>query len=317
MRVIFFGTPPFAADVLQYLLDQGVNIVAVVSKPDRPKGRSKALVPTSVKIIAENHSSFLPVHQPERASSPNFAALLSAYSADLFVVVAYGEIISQQLLDIPRFGSINLHASLLPKHRGAAPIQRAILQGEKESGVTIMHMVKKMDAGDMIKNVVVSIEPDMTYGELEKLLCESGKIAFLEVIQQFEKGLPASVPQDHSLATIAPKIELEDCEIDWTQSAQSIHNLVRGVNPFPGAWCYVSIRGEKKRLKIYSTRILFENESVNPGAILNKLDLKNNLVLSTGDQALELLEVQLEGKKIMSSADLIRGVPRENIVFLA
>lgn len=317
MRVIFFGTPQFAADVLQYLLDHGVDIVAVVSKPDRAKGRSKSLVPTPVKVIAAHHSPALPIYQPERASSSDFADLLISHRPDLFVVVAYGEIVSQQLLNIPGLGCINLHASLLPKYRGAAPIQRAIIEGESESGVTIMHMVRKMDAGDMIKNVTVSIEPDMTYGELEKLLCEAGKKAFLEVIRQFVKELPLGVSQDHALATTAPKIELEDCQIDWNLAAQSIHNLVRGVNPFPGAWCYVKIRGEKKRLKIHRTRIVFQDPSLRPGTILNALEQKSNLIISTGDQALELSEVQLEGKKNMSSADLIRGICRSEIIFLA
>lgn len=310
MKVIFFGTPPFAARVLTFLLEKKVNILAVISKPDRPKGRSSTPVPTPVKLAAMTYDPSLPVHQPELVSAADFAETLQSYKADLFVVVAYGEIIKQNLLDMPRLGCINLHASLLPKYRGAAPIQHSIIQGEKESGVTIMHMVKKMDAGDMIKKVVVPIGPDMTYGDLEEELCEAGKKLLLEVIADFEKGSLPRIPQDHSLATLAPKIELENCEINWSKPAQHIHDLVRGVNPHPGAWCYVKVRGEQKRLKINRTRLVLHSPAP-PGTILNLSQTKENLVISTGNQALELVEVQLEGKKIMSSADLTRGISRD------
>ncbi len=314
MRVIFFGTPLFAAHVLEYLLQHQVNIVAVISKPDRPKGRSGSPVPTPVKTAALAFNPQLPVYQPEIVSAPEFADVLKPYEADLFVVVAYGEIIKQHLLDMPRKACINLHASLLPKYRGAAPIQRCIIEGEKETGVTIMHMVKKMDAGDMIEKVIVPISPDMTFGELEQALCEVGKKALLNVIQAFEKGEPPRTPQDHSQATLAPKIELEDCEIQWIQPAHQLHNLVRGVNPYPGAWCYVTVRGEKKRLKISRTRVV-PCEITQPGAILNANQTKGNLVIATTDQALELLEVQLEGKKSMSSEELTRGLSRSQINF--
>jgi methionyl-tRNA formyltransferase len=315
MKVIFFGTPPFAAQVLTFLLEKQVNILAVISKPDRPKGRSSTPVPTPVKLAAIAYDPSLPVHQPEFVSAVDFADILQNYEADLFVVVAYGEIIKQNLLDMPRLGCINLHASLLPKYRGAAPIQHSIIQGEKESGVTIMHMVKKMDAGDMIKKTAVQIGPDMTYGELEAELCEAGKKLLFEVITDFENGSLPRTPQDHSLATLAPKIELENCEIDWSKPGSQIHDLVRGVNPHPGAWCYVKIRGEQKRLKINRTRIVPQH-AASPGTILNLSQIKENLVISTGHQALELVEVQLEGKKMMSSADLTRGISRDLFIFL-
>ncbi|WP_068467020.1 methionyl-tRNA formyltransferase [Candidatus Protochlamydia phocaeensis] len=315
MKVIFFGTPPFAAQVLDFLLQQGIEIVAVVSKPDRPKGRSGSPVPTPVKLVAQAHHPSLPIYQPELVSAPDFADVLKPYQADLFVVVAYGEIIKQHLLDMPRLACINLHASLLPKYRGAAPIQRAIMEGETVSGATIMHMVKKMDAGDMIAKVDVPIDPDMTYGELESQLCEAGKHALLTVIREFECGQPSRTPQDPSQVTFAPKIELEDCEIRWEQPAQRLHNLVRGVNPHPGAWCYVEIRGEKKRLKINRTKIVAFSGQEKPGSILNLNQTKSNLLVATGDQALELLEVQLEGKKVMTSEELTRGIPRQCLVF--
>ena len=314
MRVVFFGTPSFAARVLEDLLEHKVNVVAVISKPDRPKGRSGIPVPTPVKLVALTQHPPLPVFQPDLVSASDFANTLEAYEADLFVVVAYGEIIKQHLLEMPRKACINLHASLLPKYRGAAPIQRCIMEGETETGITIMHMAKKMDAGDMIEKVKVSIGPEMTFGELEELLCEVGKKALLNVINAFEKGEPPRVPQDHSQATFAPKIELEDCEIQWDQSAQKLHNLVRGVNPDPGAWCYVLVRGEKKRLKISRTKII-PSEKEKPGTVLNAHQTKGNLLIVTKDQALELIEVQLEGKKRMSSEELTRGISRSHIQF--
>lgn len=315
MKVIFFGTPPFAAEVLDFLLKQNIQVVAVVSKPDRAKGRSGTPVPTPVKTVALAHQPPLPVFQPELVSAPEFADVLKVFEADLFVVVAYGEIIKQHLLDMPRLGCINLHASLLPKYRGAAPIQRCILNGEAETGVTIMHMVRKMDAGDMIETVKIPIGPDMTFGELEKALCDSGKQLLLQVIRKFETGRIVGIPQDHEKATLAPKIELEDCEINWYQSAQSIHNLVRGVNPYPGAWCYVHVKGEKKRLKIWKTKLSTEKfqASVEPGTILSQPH--EILTVSTQDGSLQVLEVQLEGKKNMTSTELLRGIPLSQLSF--
>jgi len=314
MRVVFFGTPLFAAHVLDYLLQHQVSIVAVISKPDRPKGRSGTPVPTPVKVVALAHNPPLPVFQPELVSDSEFAKVLKVFDADLFVVVAYGEIIKQHLLDMPHKACINLHASLLPKYRGAAPIQRCIIDGEIDTGVTIMHMVKKMDAGDMITKVTIPIGLQTTFGELEQILCEVGKKALLDTIHTFEKGEPTRTPQDHTQATLAPKIELEDCEIHWSRSAQDIHNLVRGVNPYPGAWCYVLVKGEKKRLKISQTRIV-PCGKLEPGTIINIQQTKGNLFIATADQAVELIEVQLEGKKSMSSEELTRGISRLQISF--
>ncbi|MFI5344310.1 MAG: methionyl-tRNA formyltransferase [Chlamydiales bacterium] len=314
MKIIFFGTPLFAAEVLEYLLQLGVEVCAVVSKPDRPKGRSKESVPTPVKMAALHHHPPLPVYQPEVVSTAEFAAVLKAYEADLFVVVAFGEIIKQNLLDLPRLGCINLHASLLPKYRGAAPIQHCIINGETETGVTIMHMVRKMDAGDMIEIVSVPIGPETTFGELEQTLCDIGKQALLKVICEFAEGSPRQLPQDHSKATLAPKIELEDCQIRWDQPAKNIHDLVRGVNPYPGAWCMIELRGVLKRLKINRTRLVPYPHAA-PGTILNPSHPNANLLIASADQAIELLEIQLEGRKLMSSAEFARGISREQLLF--
>ena len=313
--LFFFGTPPFAAQVLDYLLQHDVQIVAVISKPDRPKGRSGTPVATAVKEAALRFDPSLPIYQPEIVSAPDFAQTLTPYQADLFVVVAYGEILKTHLLEMPKRACINLHTSLLPRYRGAAPIQRCLIEGEIETGVTIMHMVKKMDAGDVIKQVNVPIGPEMTFGELEERLCHVGKEVLLEVIRAFERGDPPRLPQDDSLATFAPKIELEDCQIAWNRPAQQVHNLIRGVNPYPGAWCDVTVKGEKKRLKIHKSRVIPLGQDLSPGTIVNLQQTKGNLIIATAQEALELLDVQLEGKRSMSSEELCRGIARSHLSF--
>lgn len=311
MRIVFFGTPQFAADVLTHLLQNNIEIAAVITKPDRPQGRSSTPIPTPVKTIALAHTPPIPVFQPEMVSDPAFAPTLENFSADLFVVVAYGEIIKQHLLDMPKVACINLHASLLPKYRGAAPIQRCIINGEKETGVTTMHMVKKMDAGDIIEMEKIEIPPNMTYGELETALCQVGSKLLLQTIRKFENGTAPRTPQDHDQATLAPKIELEDCQIDWNKSAESIHNLVRGVNPHPGAWCQIDLRGQNKRLHIIETRVTSTSSSSpqSPGTILAKT--KEGMVVACGLGELLLTQVKLEGKKAMNAAEFARGLPSD------
>lgn len=284
MRVIFFGTPEFSASVLDYLIENGVDVVAVVTRVDKPKGRTGSPVYTPVKRLVLEKWPDLPVFQPEKVSAPEAAALLEPFQADLFVVVAYGEILKENILSMPKRACINLHTSLLPKYRGAAPIQRCLMDGAAETGVTIMHMVKKMDAGDMIRQEALSIGSDESFGELELRLCSLGKKLLLEVLHDFKSGEPPRSPQDETLVTFAPKVELEDCQIDWNRPPQEIHNLVRAVNPYPGAWCFVDVKGEKKRLKIKETEL---------GA----------------DQTLQIIQVQLEGKRQMSLAELLRGTP--------
>lgn len=311
MKVIYFGTPLISAHVLEFLLANGIEVVAVISKPDKPKGRSGTPLPTPVKIVAQQFN--IPVFQPEKVSDPLFAPILQEFHADLFVVVAYGEIIKQHLLEMPKLGCINLHVSLLPKYRGAAPIQRAIIEGETITGVSIIHMVKKMDAGNVIETASTPIPLDMTFGELETHLEELGKTTLLNVINKFQTAIPPSIPQDESKVTFAPKIELEDCQIHWEQPSKKIHNLVRGVNPYPVAWCSVSLRGENKRLKVYKTKIRPDLKG-KPGTILSSS--KENLIIATGDSSLELLDIQLEGKKMMPSKAFIQGIVLESLSFL-
>lgn len=312
MRVVFFGTPQFAADVLTFLLNKGVEVVGVITKPDKPKGRSGALLPTPVKQIAELNQ--IPYFQPAVVSSLEFAEQIQAFHADLFVVVAYGEILKQHLLDMPKLGCINLHASLLPKYRGAAPIQRAIMNGEEKTGVTIMHMVKKMDAGDMIKIVEVPISEEAMFSEIEAKLCQQGSDALYKVLQDFEKRKAKieGEPQNHEQATLAPKIELIDCEIKWEYPAKKIHDLIRAVSPEPGAWCYLNIRGQKKRLKILKSK---RNTSMAgmPGQILAYG--KQGFIIGCGFEALECLVLQIEGKSPMQAADFMRGIPQDVLHF--
>lgn len=305
MKVVYFGTPQFAANVLKFLLEHFVDIAAVVTRTDKPKGRSGKLVMTPVKEMLLKHYASIPLHQPEKVSSLEFRETLHSFQADLFVVVAYGEILKQEVLDAPKSGCINLHASLLPKYRGAAPIQRSIIEGEKETGVTIMHMVKKMDAGDMIRTEKVTIGANETFVDIEKKLCECGAKLLLKVIQDFEKGGVTAYPQDETKVTFASKIEHEDCQIDWNRPAFQIHNLVRGVNPQPGAWCFAHIRGEKKLLKIKSTQLAPEVQGI-PGAIL-KVD-ETGMVVACGSGGLRIIELQLEGKRAMRPDELLRGV---------
>lgn len=317
MKIVYFGTPRFAADVLSFLLGHGVEVVAVVTRPDRPQGRSSQLIPTPVKSVAEACDPALPVFQPEVVSALENTQWLEKFQADLFVVVAYGEIIKQHLLDMPKVACINLHASLLPKYRGAAPIQRAIINGECETGVTIMHMVKKMDAGDMIATEKVSIGPNMIYGELEAELCRVGSELLLQTIRNIEAGTAQRTAQDNSSATMAPKIELEDCHIDWNRPAHAIHDLVRGVNPHPGAWCWITLRGEKKRLRVILTENV-ENSMLQANEVPGKVEInvKVGIVVHCGCGALRLVRIQLEGKKPMSSEEFVRGLTHDTLRFL-
>lgn len=303
MKVVFFGTPQFSADVLSYLIDNGINIVAVVTRTDKPKGRSGLPVHTPVKTFVLNKIPFIPLFQPLKVSSPEFSEVLPPFEADLFVVVAYGEILKQPILDTPTIGCINLHTSLLPKYRGAAPIQRAIIEGQIETGVTIMHMVRTMDAGDIIKTIKVPIGANDTFGEVEQNLCKKGSPLLLEAIHDLERGKSTRIPQDESQITFAPKIELEDCAIDWKRSAEEIHNLVRGVNPYPGAWCHVNVKGEIVRLKIKSTHQATEEGK--PGALLSTDP--QSLLVGCGKGSIKILELQLEGKRAMTPSELLRG----------
>jgi len=306
MKVIFFGTPPFAANVLTFLIDHNIEVVAIVTKPDKPQGRSGKPAFSAVKKVALEKYPSIPLHQPEAASDANFAEKLRTYDADLFIVVAYGEIMKENLLQMPRLSCLNVHSSLLPKYRGAAPMQFALLNGDTKSGVTIMEMALKMDAGDIIAQKIVPIPDDMNLEELEAALCEAGCLALLEVIHAFEKGPVSKTPQDHSQATYVKKIDPSMAQITWTEPASVLHNRIRAFSPKPGAWCTVEINGQSKRLKILRSCVSKTHQG-SPGETV-EYD-KKNWTVACGEDALELLEVQLEGKKRMEIEDFLRGYP--------
>jgi methionyl-tRNA formyltransferase len=303
VKIVFFGTPSFAAKILQFLIDEKIEIAAVVTQPDRPQGRNLILTPPMVKETALRTALQIPISQPEKASDPQFLDALASLHADLFVVVAFGQILSRKLLAIPPLGCINVHASLLPKYRGAAPMQRALLNGDKETGVSIQKMVYELDAGDVIDETKIIISPDTTLGELQERLCECSKILLLNVLKKYQNGIPPARPQDPKQATLAPKIKPEEMEIRWDRDAEHLHNLVRALSPRPGAWCWVEIKGEKKRLKILRTHLAPQSGS--PGELLRFQG--NDCLIAASKHSLQLLEVQIEGKKAMPAADWMRG----------
>lgn len=302
LKIVFFGTPYIASEILKYLLEHQVEVLAVVTKPDKPVGRKSELAPPPVKVTAQKYH--LPVHQPKKASDPEFVSYLKTLGADLFVVAAFSEILKENLLEVPPLGCINVHASLLPKYRGAAPIQRCIMAGEKESGVTIMRMDKGLDTGGMLLVVKTPILPDMTAGELAEQLIKIGSKALLDVIKNFEAYPPTA--QREEISSYAKKLTPEDGEISWNAPASDVYNLIRGVTPKPGAWCTVEVRGEKKRLKLKKARLSHLQGSA--GQIVGK-----PLIIACQSGAIELLEVQLEGKKQLTSDIFMRGI--DNIKF--
>lgn len=309
MKILFFGSPPFAARTLEFLLTHNVSVAAVVTRPAQPKGRSGHPVPTAVKEVALAHG--LAVHEPNRCSHPEFAPVLAAYQADLFVVVAYGEIIKEHLLQMPRLGCINVHPSLLPRYRGAAPIQRCLMAGDRESGVCIMTMVREMDAGDILKMVRVPVGEQVTAGELSEQLCQAGSEALLATLHDLEAGVTTRTAQDPSGVTFAPKVELEDCRIDWQWPAERVHNLVRAANPEPGAWTTMALRGAPKRMKIWRTQSL--PDTLGPPGSVHSLG-SFGLVVGCGVGSVAILQLQVEGKRSMHIDEFLRGFPLYTIV---
>jgi methionyl-tRNA formyltransferase len=304
MRIVFFGTSQFAANLLQCLLQHQLDVVAVVTRPDKPQGRSLKIGPPPVKELLEKSYPDIPLFQPVKASTPEFAAHLQALDPDVFIVAAYGEIIKTLLLEMPRLGALNVHGSVLPKYRGAAPIQRCLMHGDAMSGITIMKMVLEMDAGDILEIVKVPLSPDMTFGELEQKLSEISGPALLKVLDQLLKGNLHPVPQDRSQATFAPKITPFETEIKWNRPALEIHNLIRGLSPQPGAWCWVEVGSDKKRLKIKRSHVDSSAHGY-PGENLTFTD--REWIVGCEEGGLRLLEIQLEGKKSLPILEFLRG----------
>jgi methionyl-tRNA formyltransferase len=311
LRIVFFGTPRFASIILQFLLNQKAEVAAVVTRPDKPKGRSSQPAFSPVKELALSHH--LPLFQPSKASDPEFATFLKTLHADFFVVAAYAEILKPSILEIPRLGCINVHGSNLPKYRGAAPVQRAIMAGETETGVTIMKMAEKMDEGDILSIRKVPIPLEMNAGELMDILANTGKEALWEAMLAMEKGSLKPIKQDSSLATYAKKIKPEDAEILWNGPNLAIHNQIRGVNPNPGAWCWVEVQGEKKRLLLKRT-LPCPSSIRQPGMILSTNP--SELIVGCTEGAVRILELQLEGRKTLPADVFLRGINLDKLLFL-
>jgi methionyl-tRNA formyltransferase len=300
LRIIYFGTPDFAVPTLQRLLQSAHSVVAVVSQPDRPKGRGQHVVPTPTKETAR--ASHIPVMQPDRIRDATFLAEVRALEPDLGVVAAYGKILPESLLAIPRLGLINVHASLLPAYRGAAPVHRAVIAGERETGVTIMRIVKALDAGAMFASVKRPIGPDETSVDVERDLAELGAGLLADVVDRLANATATETPQDDALATYAPKITKEEGVVDWRLPAAQIHNLVRGLQPWP----LVSVRIAGTRYQIHQTAVTDERTTVAPGTVVEAS--ADRLDVAAGDRrTLRILRIQPEGRRIMTARELLAG----------
>lgn len=301
MRIVFMGTPDFAVGSLQALCESGKHeILAVVTQPDRPKGRGNKLLQTPVKEYALAQG--LTVYQPQKVKTPEFVELLHELQPELIVVAAFGQFLSKKILELPKYGCINVHASLLPKYRGAAPIQYAIIKGEKESGVTIMQMDIGMDTGAMLDKVVVPIEENTTMGELHYALREQGAALLLQVIDKIAAGTAVAEPQDNEQATYATLLDRSMEHIDWSKTAQEVHNLIRGFNPVPSTFTKLP---NGKGLKIWGSKMTDKNSAAAAGTVIETG--KHSFFVACGEGVLEITEVQPESKKRMPAQVFLNG----------
>ncbi|MBS1362419.1 MAG: methionyl-tRNA formyltransferase [Acidaminococcaceae bacterium] len=301
MRIVFMGTPDFAVGSLQALCESGKHeILAVVTQPDRPKGRGNKLLQTPVKEYALAQG--LTVYQPQKVKTPEFVELLHELQPELIVVAAFGQFLSKEILELPKYGCINVHASLLPKYRGAAPIQYAIIKGEKESGVTIMQMDIGMDTGAMLDKVVVPIAENTTMGELHDALREQGAALLLQVIDKIAAGTAVAEPQDDAQATYATLLDRSMEHIDWSKTAQEVHNLIRGFNPAPSTFTKLP---NGKSLKIWGSKMTDKSSAAAAGTVI--ATGKHSFFVACGEGVLEITEVQPESKKRMPAQVFLNG----------
>lgn len=307
MRVLFMGTPDFAVDTLQTLIQSEHEVIGVVTQPDKPKGRSGKMQYSPVKEVAIEHE--IAVYQPEKVRDEAFVQKVRQMSLDVIVVVAFGQILSKELLEVPRYGCLNVHASLLPKLRGAAPIQWAVIDGDKESGVTIMQMDEGLDTGDMLLTETYRLAPDETGGSLFERLAKLGGPMILKVLKQAEEGTLHPVPQDEEKHTYAKMLSKATGEIDFSKTAVEIERLIRGLNPWPSAYCFVN----GKMLKIWAAEVIDSKEpeeSTENGTVTDIC--KDSFIVKTAQGALKVTEVQLEGKKRMDVGAFLRGYALES-----
>ena len=299
MKILFMGAPDFAVFSLRALANTQHEIVAVITQPDKPKGRGYTLTPPPVKVAAGELS--IPVYQPNTLKDEEFYKLLCEIDPDICVVVAYGKILPEYVLRFPRYGCINGHGSLLPAYRGAAPMQRAIMEGNRVTGMTTMQMAKGLDTGDMLETAEVEITPDDNFETIHDKLAEVGATLMLSTLAGLEQGSITPVPQDDSLATYAAKIEKTDCLLDFTRTAEQLHDQIRGLSPIPLA--FTKLNG--KLLKIVTSKVSAETVSKAPGTVLSTD--KGVIAVATGNGVLHITEVLPEGKGRMSAAAFVNG----------
>ncbi|MBQ4347925.1 MAG: methionyl-tRNA formyltransferase [Firmicutes bacterium] len=298
MKIIFMGTPEFAAVILEKLISSEHEVAAVVTQPDKPTGRKKKLTPPPVKVLAETHK--IPVHQPEKIRNEEFYETLRGYGADIMIVAAYGKILPPEILYMTKFKSINVHGSLLPHLRGAAPIQRAIMNGDKITGVTTMLMSEGLDTGDMLLKAETAIEENEDFGSLYARLADMGAKLLLETLERLPEIVPE--PQDDSLSSYAPMLSREDELINWNESAQNILNRIRALSPAPGAFC----RYKDKTLKIFSAEINADlPKEAECGSVVS-VDKKGFSVMCA-DMPLKIKTLQPQGGKLMDAGAFLRG----------
>jgi methionyl-tRNA formyltransferase len=305
-RIIMFGTGDFALPTFEHLIETGHNLLALVTQPDRPQGRKQELIPSAIKRAAQ--AIPIPIEQPEDVNTPDSLERIRAFEPDLFVTAAYGQILSAQLLSIPRLGGINLHGSILPAYRGAAPVARAIQNGETETGVTVILMTPRIDAGGMIAIARTPIGPDETAGELEDRLARLGSPLIPRVVADLTEGRARFLPQDQTKVTRAPKLRKEDAVINWSTPARAIHNLVRAMRPWPVASTTWNPRlagpaKEPLRLIVHQTAVVDAEGTA--GEVL--ATTSDSLVVAASEGAVAILVVQIPGKKPVPIADFLRG----------
>lgn len=303
MRILFMGTPDFAVPSLQALLDAGHDICGVFTQPDKPKNRGMKLQPPPVKVLAQEHE--IPVYQPTSVKDGAALEIIQELAPELIVVAAYGRILPNSILEYPAKGCINVHSSLLPKFRGAAPIHWAVVSGETETGVTIMHMAQELDAGDIIDQIRTPIDPDESVEAVHDRLAELGGKILVEVVEQIANGTATRTPQDSAQATYAPMLSRELSNIDWTQPAKAIHDKIRGLSPWPAASTNII---SDTTIKIFGSVDLGETTSAAAGTILAAG--KQGIDVACGDgKVLRITQLQAPGGKRMAAADYLRGHP--------
>ncbi|HZW33548.1 MAG TPA: methionyl-tRNA formyltransferase [Isosphaeraceae bacterium] len=305
IRIIMLGTGDFALPTFEHLLETGHDLAALVTQPDRPQGRKQERIPSRIKLAALAHS--IPIQQPEDVNAPESLDLIRALAPDLLVTAAYGQILSAELLSIPRLGGINLHGSILPAYRGAAPVARAIQNGETETGVTVIRMTPKIDAGGILAIARIEIGPDETAGELEERLARLGAPLVARAIAALAAGPVPVLPQDRSQVTKAPKLRKEDGQIDWSRPAQAVHNQVRALQPWPVAfttWHPRDPHGKNPiRLIVHKTAVV--DGQGRPGEVIEAAG--DRLVVAAGEAAVQIRLLQIPGKKPVAAAEFLRG----------